>query len=269
MNPTSGTQPQQDSTQQVVPQTQPQPQPQQPVGASMGGGLPQAAQSQQAQQQPVVGGGGGTVRPQPQQPVEDVVIPQLDDSFLQSIGLGVLPDVERSEMLQQMRKTLESNVGMEIYKNLQEYQLVEFEGFMPLNDENGQVVNSPEDANANAQKWLDVNVPTWRTNPDLQGMLQNPTQIQNFAAMNWLQKNFPGYKKVVSAEMTKLMTEVRNNVPQIIEAVMGPNQASVQSGAVGPSQTIPQPTEQVPQPQQPSQPQNNPTQQPVPPAANV
>lgn len=161
------------------------------------------------------------------QPVAQQQMPKLDDQFLQTIGLGVLPDVERQGMLQQMQKTLETNVGMEIYKNLQEYQLQEFEGFMPLNDENGQVITSPETANANAQRWLDANVPTYKTNPAFQPFLSDPAKVRDLAAMNWLQRNFPAYRDVVAAELNKLMTEVRENVPRIIEAVMGPQNLQV------------------------------------------
>ena len=187
----------------------------------------------QPQAQPL----GQPVAGQPAQQQPQAPMPQLNDQFLQDVGLGALPDQERAGMLEQMRKTLETNVGMEIYKNLQEHQLQEFEGFMPLNDENGQVITSEDTANANAQRWLDTNVPGWRQNQQLQPYLTDPARIRDFAAMNWLQRNFPAYRNVVSAELNKLMTEVRNNVPQIIEAVMGP-QAQM---------TQPQPMVQPPQ----------------------
>lgn len=213
------------------PQTQPQ-----PVTPA-----PQAQPVQQAQ-------------PMPQQPVDQQApMPQLNDQFLQDVGLGVLPDHERAGMLEQMRKTLETNVGMEIYKNLQEHQLQEFEGFMPLNDENGQVITSEDTANANAQRWLDVNVPGWRQNQQLQPYLTDPARIRDFAAMNWLQRNFPAYRNVVSAELNKLMTEVRNNVPQIKEAVMGPQ--------------APQPVQQQPQYEQPAPQQQYPPMDQQPPLA--
>lgn len=190
-----------------------------------------------AQPQPMgsapVAGGQPVTNPASTQPQ----MPKLDDQFLQSIGLGVLPDVERQGMLAQMQKTLETNVGMEIYKNLQQHQLEEFEGFMPLNDENGQVITSTETANANAQRWLDANVPTYRTNPAFQPFLNDPAKVRDLAAMNWLQRNFPAYRDVVAAELNKLMGEVRDNVPRIIEAVMGPQ--NLNAGAA-PVQTPPQ-----------------------------
>lgn len=214
MDPVTGGQPQpQMQSQPLNPASQPEPA-QAPV---------------QPQAQPL----GQPAQQQPQPPM-----PQLNDQFLQDVGLGVLPDQERAGMLEQMRKTLETNVGMEIYKNLQEHQLQEFEGFMPLNDENGQVITSEDTANANAQRWLDVNVPGWRQNQQLQPYLTDPARIRDFAAMNWLQRNFPAYRNVVSAELNKLMTEVRNNVPQIIEAVMGPQNLG---------QPAPQPQVQPPQ----------------------
>jgi hypothetical protein len=186
---------------------------QQPQAMQQPQPVPQAPQPVQAQQ----------VNPQP---AAQPQMPQLNDQFLQEVGLGVLPEAERQGMLEQMKKTLETNVGMEIYKNLQDHQLQEFEGFMPLNDENGQVINSEESANTNAQRWLDTNVPTYKTNPAFQPYLNDPVKIRDFAAMNWLQRNFPAYRDVVAAELNKLMTEVRNNVGQIIEAVMGPQQGA-------------------------------------------
>lgn len=225
-------------------QTQQQPagmaQPQQPVQPAPAPMPNPASAQQQPVQQPV---GAAPVAQQPQaQPQQ---MPQLNDQFLQDVGLGSLPDVERTGMLDQMRKTLETNVGMEIYKNLQDYQLQEFEGFMPLNDENGQVINSEEAANANAQRWLDVNVPTYKTNPALQPYLNDPARIRDFAAMNWLQRNFPAYRDVVAAELNKLMTEVRNNVPQIIEAVMGPQNLNQGQPAPQPQQSSQDPNQNI------------------------
>ncbi len=183
-----------------------------------------------------------TSQPQQAQQSQQPPMPQLDDQFLQDVGLGVLPIEERQGMIAQMKKTLETNVGMEIYKNLQEYQLQEFEGFMPLNDENGQVITSEETANANARRWLDANVPGWAQNQQLAPYLTDPARVRDFAAMNWLQRNFPAYRNVVSAELNKLMAEVRNNVPRIIEAVMGPQ---------GLTQPAPQPQMQAPVEPQP------------------
>lgn len=209
-------------------------QPQQPV--------PQSVQPQ-IQQQPVQQPMPASP-PQPQ-PAAQPQMPQLNDQFLQEVGLGVLPEIERAGMLEQMKKTLETNVGMEIYKNLQDHQLQEFEGFMPLNDENGQVINSEDAANANAQRWLDVNVPTYKTNQALQPYLNDPARIRDFAAMNWLQRNFPAYRDVVAAELNKLMTEVRNNVSQIIEAVMGPQNLNQPQPQQMPQQNLQDPNQNI------------------------
>jgi len=230
MDPVAGGQPQQ--AQPVQPSPVPTPQPEPVV---------------QPQQQPVA---GTQPAPAPQAQPQQPPMPQLDDQFLQDVGLGVLPPEERQGMIAQMKKTLETNVGMEIYKNLQEHQLQEFEGFMPLNDENGQVITSEETANANARRWLDTNVPGWAQNQQLAPYLTDPARVRDFAAMNWLQRNFPAYRNVVSAELNKLMAEVRNNVPRIIEAVMGPQNlaqgqpAPAPQPPMGPAPVEPQPVVQ-------------------------
>lgn len=192
------------------------------MGGDASSGSPMQSQPQPAMSQPVPPPAPNPAPVQSQPQPAQQQIPQLNDQFLQEAGLGVLPEVERQGMLEQMRKTLETNVGMEIYKNLQPHQLDEFEGFMPLNDEQGNVVVSVEQASANAQRWLDANVQGWRSNPGLQPYINDMNAVTNFAAMNWLQRNFPAYRDVVAAEMNKLMTEVKSNVPKIIEAVMGP-----------------------------------------------
>jgi hypothetical protein len=173
----------------------------QQTGGPMGGMQPQAQQSSQPQQQ--------------SNP------PQLDDNFLKSIGLGVIPEAERIDMLKTMEKTLQMNVGIEIYKNLQEEQIREFEGFTPVADENGNVLVSEEEANINTRNWLNVNLPGYQNDPNLQQYLSSADGVRKLAAMNWLHRNFPTYRDVVTSELNKLMDEVRNNVPQIIAAVQG------------------------------------------------
>lgn len=238
MDPIVGGQPQQ--TQQVNP-VAPNPAPAAPLEPASG-------------QQPMADQPSPGPQAQAQPQAQAAPMPQLDDQFLQDVGLGVLPVEERQGMILQMKKTLETNVGMEIYKNLQEHQLQEFEGFMPINDpESGQVITSEEMANANARRWLDANVPGWAQNQQLAPYLTDPARVRDFAAMNWLQRNFPAYRNVVAAELNKLMTEVRNNVPRIIEAVMGPQNLQQPAAAMQPQQMQP-----FPAPAEPAEPMGQP-----------
>ncbi len=162
--------------------------------------------------------------PAPQQPQAQQPVQKIDDGFLQSVGLGALPPQERQDMILQLEKTLQVNVGMEIYKHFNEEQIREFEGMMPMNDENGTVILSQQDAYQNCLRWMDVNVSGYRTNPSIAPIVNDMPALTQTAAQYWLQKNFPGYREVVFGEQQKLMDEVRNNVPQIIAAVNGSQQ---------------------------------------------
>lgn len=75
---------------------------------------------------------------------------QIDDKFLESLGLGGLPQAEKDEMKRHIYETLEMRVGMTLASNMSEAQLDEFEGLMNKNDEEG------------ALKWLESNFPNYR-----------------------------------------------------------------------------------------------------------
>lgn len=75
---------------------------------------------------------------------------QIDDKFLESLGLGALPQDEKDKMKAHIYETLEMRVGMTLASNMTEAQLDEFEALMNQNDEAG------------ALKWLETNFPDYR-----------------------------------------------------------------------------------------------------------
>lgn len=75
---------------------------------------------------------------------------QIDDKFLESLGLGALPQQEKDVMKRQIYETLEMRVGMTLASNMTDAQLDEFEALMNKNDEEG------------ALKWLETNFPNYR-----------------------------------------------------------------------------------------------------------
>jgi len=74
---------------------------------------------------------------------------QIDDNFLQSVGLGSLPKEEKDKLLAHIYETLETRVGMKLAEKMSDEQLDEFEGFIDTNDEAG------------ALKWLEANFPNY------------------------------------------------------------------------------------------------------------
>lgn len=75
---------------------------------------------------------------------------KLDNAFLEELGLGVLPPVEKNKMLAHIYETLEMRVGMKLAEKMSNEQLDEFESYINKQDEAG------------ALKWLESNFPDYK-----------------------------------------------------------------------------------------------------------
>jgi len=75
---------------------------------------------------------------------------QFDDSFLQSLGLGEMPEEQKKAFLQHLYEELELRVGTRLSEGMSEQQLSGFETLIDSNDENG------------ALGWLESNRPDYK-----------------------------------------------------------------------------------------------------------
>ena len=75
---------------------------------------------------------------------------KLDNAFLEELGLGSLPPVEKNKMLAHIYETLEMRVGMRLAEQMTNEQLDEFESYINAQDEAG------------ALKWLESNFPNYK-----------------------------------------------------------------------------------------------------------
>ena len=75
---------------------------------------------------------------------------KLDNAFLEELGLGTLPPVEKNKMLAHIYETLEMRVGMKLAEQMTNEQLDEFERYINAQDEAG------------ALKWLETNFPNYK-----------------------------------------------------------------------------------------------------------
>jgi hypothetical protein len=131
---------------------------------------------------------------------------KLDYATLDELGLSALPQEEKKRMLAHILETLEMRVGTTLASQMSEEQLDEFEHLMPAEGDAPEAVKQKEQS-----------------------------------ALKWLESNFPNYKDVVSNELEKLKSEIKQIAPQILADSQGQ-----QSGEQGP---------QVSPPPQPPQPQ--------------
>lgn len=135
---------------------------------------------------------------------------QLDDKFLQDVGLGSLPADQKQMFLDHFREQLELRVGTRLSEGLSDAQLEEFESFIDRNDEK---VNA----------WLMANVPQYDQDPIYQQLKSGaPAEIpQNvvlaeYASLKWLGLNRPDYRQVVAQTMEELKNEIIANRDAIL-----------------------------------------------------
>ena len=136
---------------------------------------------------------------------------QLDDQFLQDVGLGDLPDEQKKLFLDHFREQLELRVGTRLSEGLSGEQLQEFESFIDRKDEQ---VNA----------WIAANVPTYEQDPIYQQLkagapvnIPQNVVLAEYASLKWLGLNRPNYKDVVSQTMAELKAEILANR----EAILG------------------------------------------------
>ncbi len=75
---------------------------------------------------------------------------KIDNSLLQEVGLGALPDAEKNSFLKHIYETLEMRVGIRLADQMSNEQLDEFERYFEAKDDAG------------AFKWLETNFPNYK-----------------------------------------------------------------------------------------------------------
>lgn len=144
---------------------------------------------------------------------------KLDDSLLEELGLGTLPEAEKKPFLRQLYEQLEKNVGTRLAAGMTDEQLNQFERFAA-----GDI--------AYASQYLQSVNANWTAAEDYAAMyrerqaaatragaqFQEQAVVAEYAAFKWLEINFPNYKDVVADEFEKLKIEIKQIAPQILGA---------------------------------------------------
>ncbi len=135
---------------------------------------------------------------------------QLDDKFLQDVGLGELPEDQKKMFLDHFREQLELRVGTKLSEGLSDAQLEEFESFIDRKDDK-------------VTAWLAANVPQYEDDQVYRQLKAGaPEQVpQNvvlaeYASLKWLGLNRPDYRDVVAATMEQLKSEIITNRDAIL-----------------------------------------------------
>lgn len=177
---------------------------------------------------------------------------KLDDSLLEELGLGALPEAEKKPFLRQLYEELEKRVGTRLAAGMSDEQISQFERFATGDIEY-------------AKSYLDSNVANWMSLPDYASMYQERQAaatragaefnemavVAEYAAFKWLETNFPNYKDVVAEEFDKLKVEIKGLAPQIMAS--SGQQVAPTAAPVAPQSFAPAPAA-APQPGQDQQP---------------
>lgn len=127
---------------------------------------------------------------------------QLDEKFLEDIGLNQLPEEQKKPFLQHIYDELELRVGTKLSDGMSDDQLTEFESIIDHKDE----VIIP---------WLSKFAPDYHNDAgfiQLQsntGMDVNDSNLRaEYTATKWLEVNRPDYREVVAQVLEGLKNEV-------------------------------------------------------------
>lgn len=136
---------------------------------------------------------------------------QLDDKFLEEVGLGGLPEDQKKAFLEYFREQLELRVGTQLSEGLSNAQLAEFESFI---DRDEDKVNA----------WMAANAPDYENDAIWQQLSGSapenipPVVVKSeYASLKWLGLNRPDYRDVV----TKVLGELKQETIANRDAILG------------------------------------------------
>lgn len=141
---------------------------------------------------------------------------QLDDTFLQELGLDQLPDEQKQAFKEHIYSELELRVGTRLSEGLSEAQLTEFESFVDRDDEK-------------VLSWISQYVPNYQEDESFQQLRASAPQevdmsvlLAEYASLKWLNINRPDYRDVVRATLEELKREIVTNR----DTILGSDQAA-------------------------------------------
>ena len=134
---------------------------------------------------------------------------QLDENFLNQVGLSELPEEQKKPFLQHIYQELEMRVGTKLSDGMSDEQLEEF----------GLIIEQKDDA---VNLWLINNAPNYINDENfikLQGASNGRDDRDlksEYAATKWLELNRPDYKDVVASVLNDIKQEIMTNKEVIL-----------------------------------------------------
>lgn len=133
----------------------------------------------------------------------------LDNSFLEGLGLSDMPESEKGPFLEHLQEELEVRVGEKISAGLPEEKIEQFEKIL---DGDQQVITGI------------IGGEDFHQNELYQKILENggfedgsPEALGEYASMKWLKQNKPDYQDIVEGTLNELKSEVAGNREEFLE----------------------------------------------------
>lgn len=135
---------------------------------------------------------------------------QLDDKFLQELGVDQLPEDQKQAFKEHIYSELELRVGTRLSEGLTDAQLAEFESFVDRDDEK-------------VLTWISTYVPNYQADESFTQLRASAPQgtdmsvlLAEYASLKWLSLNRPDYREVVKSVLDELKTEIVSNRDAIV-----------------------------------------------------
>lgn len=137
---------------------------------------------------------------------------QLDDNFLDDLGLGDLPAEQKQAFLQHIYEQLQLSVGTKLSEGLTDEQMQEFEAFDDQDEEK-------------VRQWFSTHLPDYATTEDFIKLkagvldLENTPEIailSEYGSLKWLEINRPDYRQVVASELEQIKKYILDNRESIL-----------------------------------------------------
>lgn len=135
---------------------------------------------------------------------------QLDDNFLEEVGLATLPEDQKQAFLKHIYEELELRVGTKLSEGLSEEQMSEFEGFVDQNEDQ-------------VRAWFTKYIPDYQSQQDFIQLQESAPEdaselavLCEYGSLKWLEVNRPDYRQVVAFELEALKKEISENAGTIL-----------------------------------------------------
>lgn len=141
---------------------------------------------------------------------------QLDDKFLEDVGLAGLPEEQKKPFLQHTYDQLEYRVGVRLSEGMTDAQLEEFEAII---DRKEEVITA----------WLSQHMPNYQEEEIFKRLMlasslpaNDPALRAEYTATKWLEVNRPDYRDVVAKTLEEIKEEIRQNRDAILGTAPAP-----------------------------------------------